>query len=49
MEDKTIKSDVSTMPNLVQNAEKILKFWEEKNNLEKSIHQRDGSNSFTFY
>ncbi|HPM13994.1 MAG TPA: class I tRNA ligase family protein, partial [Candidatus Dojkabacteria bacterium] len=48
MEDITIKSD-STTPNLVQNEEKILKFWEEKNILEKSIHQRDGSKSFTFY
>ena len=48
MEDITIKSD-STIPNLVQNEEKILKFWEEKNILEKSIHQRDGSKSFTFY
>ena len=48
MEDIVIKSE-GGVPNLVQNEEKILKFWKEKNILEKSIEQRDKGKSFTFY
>ena len=47
MEDIVIKSE-GGVPNLVQNEEKILKFWKEKNILEKSIEQRDKGKSFTF-
>lgn len=48
MEDLKI-SKVQGMPNFASVEEKILKYWKEKDILEKSIEQRPKEKSFTFY
>ncbi len=42
-------SKTQSMPNFAEMEEKILKYWEKKDILEKSIEQRPKEKSFTFY
>lgn len=48
MEDLKISKGQS-MPNFASVEEKILKYWKERDILEKSIEQRSAEKSFTFY
>ena len=42
-------ADVKAKPDFVEVEKEILKFWEEDNTFEKSVHNRDGAAEFVFY
>ncbi len=42
-------ADVKAKPDFVEVEKEILKFWEENNTFEKSVHDRDGAAEFVFY
>ncbi len=42
-------ADVKARPDFVEVEKEILKFWEEDNTFEKSVHNRDGAAEFVFY
>ena len=42
-------AEVKAKPNFVEVEKEILKFWEENNTFEKSVHNRDGASEFVFY
>ena len=42
-------ADVKAKPDFVEVEKEILKFWEDNNTFEKSVHNRDGAAEFVFY
>lgn len=42
-------AEVKAKPDFVELEKEVLKFWEENNTFEKSIHNRDGAAEFVFY
>ncbi len=42
-------ADVKAKPDFVEVEKEILKFWEDDNTFEKSVHNRDGAAEFVFY
>ncbi len=42
-------ADVKAKPDFVEVEKEILKFWEDNNTFEKSVHNRDGEAEFVFY
>ena len=42
-------AEVKAKPDFVELEKEVLKFWEEDNTFEKSVHNRDGAAEFVFY
>lgn len=42
-------AEVKAKPDFVELEKQVLKFWEENNTFEKSVHNRDGAAEFVFY
>ncbi len=42
-------ADVKAKPDFVEVEKEVLKFWEDNNTFEKSVHNRDGAAEFVFY
>ena len=42
-------AEVKAKPDFVELEKKVLKFWDEDNTFEKSVHNRDGAAEFVFY